>query len=55
MDSVEVAGVDSVVDTDLDFEAGPLQMVAAMERQIVAVMASVVVRYCCLVQPKKNI
>ena len=46
MDSVEVTGVDSMVDTGSDFEAGPLQMVAAMERQIMAAVASVVV-HCC--------
>ena len=47
MDSVEVAGVDSVVDTGSDFEAGPLRMVVARERQIMAEVASVVVRCCC--------
>ena len=34
--------MDSVVDTGLDFEVGPLRMVATRERQIVAAVASVV-------------
>ena len=47
MDSVEAADADSVADISSDFETGPLRMVVARERQIVAAMASVVVRCCC--------